>query len=203
MARKQLIRTHQFPYHITSRSNNKEWFYIPTDCVWKYAKILLRQGSVNFNTKIHAFVLMSNHYHLIIRTPDSNIDAFMQYFNKQLGQSISRSAGRINRIFGAPYKWSLIQDQNYYLNVYRYIYQNPLRASLAKKVEDYPYSTLSNGKLDQIVCERLIEMDGAGEVLWLNQEVLPKEISSIKRGLKKDIFLPGRDLTQWKRPNVF
>ncbi len=102
----------------------------------------LKSGAKKFNVKIYAYVLMSNHYHLLLLTPESNLDEFMQFFNQNLGKSISRHAGRINRIFGAPYKWSLIKSHRYYMNVLRYIYQNPLAANLVSKCEDYPYSNI-------------------------------------------------------------
>ena len=130
MPRKKLIRNSEHPYHITSRSNNKEWFFIPLEDVWRYSRETLLLGQKKFGVKVEAFVLMTNHYHMLISTPAANIDQFMQYFNKNLGKKISRHGGRINRIFGAPYKWSIIMSQSYYLNVLRYIYQNPMRAKL-------------------------------------------------------------------------
>lgn len=142
MPRKKLIRSSEHPYHVTSRSNNKEWFYIDIDKVWYFSQKILEEGTQKFNVNIEAFVLMSNHYHMLLQTPEANIDQFMKYLNQNLGKSIAREAGRINRIFGAPYKWSLIQSNTYYQNVLRYIYQNPLRANIVTDCQDYPYSDL-------------------------------------------------------------
>src|SRR5690606_30269968 len=108
MPRKPLIRSSDCPYHVTSRSNNKEWLYIPIQDVWTYSQEFLAKGQKEFNVQVLAFVLMSNHYHLCIQTPNSNIDKFMRFFNQSLGKAISRQADRINRIFGASYKWTLI-----------------------------------------------------------------------------------------------
>lgn len=82
MPRAKLIRSDSAPYHITSRSNNREWFYIPTLDVWSYSRKLLREGALRFNVQVDAFVLMSNHYHLCIHTPEAGVDKFMQFFNK-------------------------------------------------------------------------------------------------------------------------
>jgi len=173
MPRKKLIRSDQFPYHVTSRSNNKEWFYIPIECVWSYCNTLLNEGKIKFNVQIDAFVLMRNHYHLCIRTPESNIDLFMRYFNKNLAQNIARHAKRINRIFGGPYKWSLITKEAYYLNVIRYIYQNPLRANIVDFCEQYPYSDLKEQKFSP-------EMFN-----WINKTISKREVSLTSKNLKK------------------
>lgn len=176
MPRKHLVRSSIHPYHVTSRSNNKEWFYIPLCDVWKYAQILLFSGQEKFNVKVEAFVLMQNHYHMLLYTPSANIDSFMQFFNGNLGKSIARHAGRINRIFGASYKWNLIISQPYYMNVLRYIYQNPLRADLVKHCEDYPYSNFvqhafSREKID-----------------WLNDQMSAREMAHTRRRLGRQII---------------
>jgi REP element-mobilizing transposase RayT len=140
MPRKNLIRSSSHPYHVTTRANNKEWFYIPTPDVWHYCQNLLDEGEKRFLVKIDAFVLMNNHYHMLIHTPEANLDKFMHFFNKRLSDKISSSAKRINRIFGSGYRWNLIQNQGYYYTVLRYIYQNPMRAQLVSSIKEYPFT---------------------------------------------------------------
>lgn len=173
MPRKNLIRTSEFPYHISTRSNNKEWFYIPTMDVWRYLKKHLSTGSKIFEVEVEAFVLMSNHYHLLITTPKANIDLFMQHLNKNLSKSISRQADRINRIFGASYRWNLIQKESYYMNVLRYIYQNPLRAGLVSRCEEYQFSNLKEKDFNK----RWLD--------WFNYQISEKEYEDTKRNLRK------------------
>lgn len=143
MPRKILIRASDFPYHVVARVNNRDWFYIPIEDVWIECLRLIKKGQLKFQIKIYAFVLMSNHYHLCIQTPLANIDSFMQFFNKALAEFIAKGAGRVNRIFGGPYKWTLITSEAYFQNVIRYVYQNPLRANMCQRCEDYPFSDLS------------------------------------------------------------
>ncbi|MBT3585483.1 MAG: hypothetical protein HN509_11300 [Halobacteriovoraceae bacterium] len=142
MPRKLLIRTSEYPYHITCRSNNKEWFYIPLTDVWWHSLTLLREGVELFRVDIRAFVLMSNHYHILIFTPECNLDKFMQFFNRELTRRINFQAGRINRVLGGRYKWSLIRSHQYYVTALRYIYQNPVRAGLVKHCSHWPFSDL-------------------------------------------------------------
>lgn len=173
MPRRKLIRTSEFPYHITSRSNNREWFYVPIEDVWKYCLELLDAGAKKYGIETRAFVLMNNHYHLCLYTPKANIDAFMRFFNKSLGSRISRQAGRINRIFGASYKWTVITNEAYLSNVIRYVYQNPLRADLCERCEDYPFSDL------------LMRNPEAELLNWLNRHQCQYDTQKTRKNLKK------------------
>lgn len=190
MPRKNLIRDSHFPYHISCRSNNKEWFYLPIQDVWRHCIELLNLGQAKFQINIHSFVLMNNHYHLLIDTPLANIDKFMQFFNKNLSCRISRDAGRINRIFGSSYKWTLIKSDNYYNNVFRYVYQNPVKAMLVGKCEDYTYSSLQQKihKYSSIKKINLLETTLKFDLSWLNTPLGNSNTKTIKRGLKSAIY---------------
>lgn len=142
MPRKKLIRTDQYFYHVTTRSNNKEWFSLPLDRVWKISQESFKKAQEHHPSVVSQYVLMANHYHLLIRTPNCDIDQFMFWFNKTFSDLLRLRSGYENRMFGSHYKWSLIAHSRYFNNVFRYIYQNPLRAGLVDRCEDYPYSTL-------------------------------------------------------------
>ncbi|OIQ19240.1 MAG: hypothetical protein BM556_08115 [Bacteriovorax sp. MedPE-SWde] len=112
------------------------------DIIWNICIESIKKSLLKLPVKIQAFVLMSNHYHLMVWTPNCDIDKFMFEMNSNISRSIRKETGRINRIFGDRYKWSLINSNSYYQNVLKYIYQNPLEVNLADKCENYPYSTL-------------------------------------------------------------
>ena len=107
MPRKILIRTDLYYYHITTRSNHRQWFKIPLDQVWEIAIQAMSKANINCPANIGQFVLMANHYHLLIKTPDSNIDRFMFWFNKTFSDLLRAKSGTINRMFGSSYKSSL------------------------------------------------------------------------------------------------
>lgn len=175
MPRHKLVRTNELPYHITTRSNNKEWFYIPQHRCWEFATQLLKEANEKFSIKVDAFVLMSNHYHLCLFTPKANIDEIMHFFNQNLGRKIAREANRINRIFGAPYKWSLITQQDYYWNVIRYIYQNPIRAGIVKNCQEYAFSDLKNQDYTQ------------EQINWFNDVLTTSQARNHQKELRKYI----------------
>ena len=78
MGRRNLIRTNLFPYHIVSRVRNKDWYDLPIHRVWKIYMDSFKDSIQRHPVNILAFVLMNNHFHLLIQTPDSNINQFMQ-----------------------------------------------------------------------------------------------------------------------------
>jgi len=142
MPRKPLIRTSDFPYHVTTRSNHKEWFKIPLDEVWEISVNAFHYALKKYHVEIYQYVLMHNHYHMLIRTPESNIDKFMYLFNKDFSEKLRSKSGYVNRMFGGNYHPSLITDDRYLQTAFRYVYQNPVRARMVGRAENYPYSTL-------------------------------------------------------------
>src|SRR3990167_2337764 len=98
MPRPKLFKTELFPYHITGRSNNKDWFYLPLPEIWSLLTENLGIVSETYQLKIHSFVLMSNHFHLMATTPDSNLGDVMKYFMRESAKSVNRTANRTNHL---------------------------------------------------------------------------------------------------------
>ena len=189
MPRKNLIRTNLYPYHVTIRSNNKEWFDLPREIVWKICLRAMVLANQKHPVRIQAFVLMANHYHLLIWTPQCNLDRFMNVFNYQISKDIRERTGRINRVFGDRYKWSLVENPNYYHQVLKYIYQNPLRANLVRRCEMYPYSSLyyvMNNLKFPLELYRPVINGKENFFQWLNSE--DTQVLKIQAGLKKPVF---------------
>ena len=190
MPRKPLIRSNSHLYHVTTRSNDQHWFALPLEQVWELSIKSLVLANQDYPADIYQYVLMANHYHLLIRTPDSNLDQFMYVFNKKFSEQLQRSSGRINRMFGSRYKWSLIENRKYLLNGYRYVYQNPVRARVSKKCEDYPYSCLYYRckKLDLgFPAQNLLGL-GPEIMQFLNEKGETQKDEQIKKGLHKARF---------------
>jgi putative transposase len=188
MPRKPIIRSKEHYYHITARSNNKENFFLPIKELWDIFTILLGQLQKEYEIKISAFVLMNNHFHLLILTPNEDIDRVMYFLMKKSTLKIQKQTGRINKIYGGRYKGSIIENHRYLLNVYKYIYRNPIAAGICEKAEDYEFSTLFN-----VLNRRQLPFDvepiiEGAELEWINQSFKEKEAQSIQFGLKRTIF---------------
>ena len=188
MARPHLIRSKSHPYHVTARCNNREFFPLPLNDVWKIMIDELDFLAEKHSLKTHAFVLMGNHFHLLCQTPDENLDVIMQALMRRTSIKIKSRVSEINHLWGGPYHRTLIRNQAHYYQVYRYIYQNPIRAGIVPRVEQYPYSTL---KQVPFLIHSFIPMafgGQEGEILWLNEKYKDEEQDLIKRGLRKGEF---------------
>ncbi|WP_410468746.1 transposase [Bdellovibrio bacteriovorus] len=197
MPRKPLLYTDEAPYHITARSNNQDWFYLPARDCWHLFRRGLNHIHNEFGFEIHAFVLMSNHYHLIGQcSKEHDLGEVMGWLQKFISKQINRRTGRINHVFGGPYKASLILHPYHYRNVYKYVARNPVKAGLSSIVEDYSYSTFSrkNEKGDFIlVTTPLHWLDSVPRCRsekshWLNQNFEERHYDVLREGLKRTIF---------------
>jgi putative transposase len=193
MPRKPVIRSNEHFYHLTGRANNKEHFYLPSDEVWFIMLNELKLLQKENDLKISAFVLMGNHFHLLALTPRVPIDRIMYFFMKKVTKEMQKRTGRINKIFGGRYKGCLINNPKYLLNVYKYIYRNPVAAGIVERVEQYPFSTIYLGnKCLPIELDNIIPMNLAVsryiELEWVNSSFEDKEIESLEWALSKSKF---------------
>src|SRR5687768_41216 len=97
MPRRPVICNAEFPYHVTARCHNREWFDLPLDLVWNVMEDFLFLSQKMYSLRIHQFVLMPNHFHLVVSTPEGNISRSMQYFLSETSRQISTLSGRINQ----------------------------------------------------------------------------------------------------------
>lgn len=190
MPRKNLIRTSFYPYHVTARAHNKSTFPILGMELWDFAQKSLKEAYEIHKVEIISFVMMDNHYHLFLYTPNCNLDSFLYEFNKRLALRIQKRSGQINQVFGGRYKWCLVESHNYLLNCYRYVYQNPLRAGLVHKCEDYELSTLNvkvNRKKFSIPLFDNFDLSDDNGLKWINNIDMNENIL-LKKSLKKTVF---------------
>ncbi len=197
MPRKILVRTSELPYHITNRSNNREHFYLEKDALWTICLECLYETKIQFKTEVHAFVLMSNHYHLLISTPQANIGEAMKYFHREVARKANRSVGRINHFFGGRYQWSLINSPEYFWNAVKYVFRNPIRAGICQRAEDYEFSSLNRNpkKWTWQMTDFFLDRYKAVELCinWLNEPFHGEKEALIKRALRRREFKPPRN----------
>ncbi len=183
------------PYHITARSHNRDRFPVDLDSVWEIMNRYLFSLGKFYGAEIISFVLMPNHFHLLARFPLGNISQAMQYFMYQTSKELGRASNRINQIYGARYYKSLIDSYNYYLIAYKYVYQNPIRAQLCDRAEEYRYSTLSmiigqRHMLIPIIEDTvLFSPDFCLDTLsWLNRKSDATKLLIVKKALRRSTF---------------
>ena len=133
----------EFPgalYHVTSRGDRQEDIYLDDKDRTAYLDIL-KNVCKRFNWVIHAYCLMSNHYHLLIETPDSNLSQGMRQLNGVYTQSFNRRHKRVGHVYQGRFKAILVQKETYLLELSRYIVLNPVRAEMVRSAKDWPWSS--------------------------------------------------------------
>lgn len=146
-----------------------------------------------FQFRIHQFILMNNHFHLLTSTPLANIGPGMQYFMRETSRQLNKKSGRINQVYGGRFHRSLIQKPNHLLNVYKYNYRNPIEAGLSQNAQDYPYSTLQLvlGQKYQLVPlqeDSTLFSDVDKTLNWINTTPKRENYLQMKKALRKSHF---------------
>ncbi len=127
-------------YHVMNRGRRSEEIFF-TDADRKAFLKVLQEASELWNFRISAFCLMSNHYHLLIQTPDGNLSRGMRHINGVYTQRFNRGHKKEGQLFRGRYKAVLVADDCHLLEVLRYIHRNPLRAGIVKILGDYCWSS--------------------------------------------------------------
>lgn len=143
----------QYPgafYHLTNRGNERKPIYKDEQDRLQFLKIL-SQSLENYQAVVHGFVLMSNHYHLLVETPLGNLSEFMRHFNITYTSYFNRRHRRVGHLFQGRYKSVLVEKDAYLAMVSMYIHLNPvkLRGFIGKPLPeqmeyllDYRWSSL-------------------------------------------------------------
>jgi REP-associated tyrosine transposase len=154
MARQLRIAFEGAFYHVTSRGNQRERVYFEDIDREKFLEILKRTKE-RYGYRLHAYVLMDNHYHLLIETPEANISQAMQNINTSYTVYINKRRGRIGHLFQGRFKGIIVDKDAYLVTLSRYIHLNPVRAAIAQKPEDYRWSSyetyISNAEKNSLV----------------------------------------------------
>lgn len=128
-------------YHITARGNERKKIFLTRKDYEKFLSYLT-DALHKFGMVLHAFVLMANHYHLVVESPKANLSSFMHTLNSAYTTYFNIKRGRSGHLFQGRYKAFVIDKDHYLLELSRYIHLNPVRAGMAERPEEYPYSSL-------------------------------------------------------------
>lgn len=120
-------------YHLTSRGNGRQDIFHDDE---DRARFLdqLRDNLETFEVVLYAYVLMSNHYHLLIRTRRANLARFAQRLNTSYGLYYRYKHDRPGHVFQGRYKAKLVDGEEYLLRLTRYIHLNPIKTGAARKL---------------------------------------------------------------------
>lgn len=140
MTRPQRIEYAGAFYHVMNRGRHRNKVFSKESHYHAFLDIL--SESVNrFSCEIHAYCLMSNHYHLLISTPNANLQRVMRHIGGVYTQLYNRDMGKDGSLFRGRYKAILVDHDSYLLHVGKYIHLNPQEAGMVDKLDKYAWSS--------------------------------------------------------------
>jgi putative transposase len=123
-----------------NRGRHGENIFKGKEDYWIFVELLQELNDV-FNVRVAAYCLMSNHYHLLVQTPDANLSRSMRHLNGVYTQRYNRRHSCDGQLFRGRYKSIVVESDSYALELVRYIHRNPLEAGLVDNLLKYKWSS--------------------------------------------------------------
>lgn len=166
----------QFPgafYHVTCRGIERRHIFAD-DHDRETFLVLLSESCENYKVMLHAYVMMTDHFHILVQTEKANCSEFMRHFNIRYTRWFNQRYDRCGNLYQGRYHAYLIDADSYLLEVSRYVHLNPVRVAQMESMDEgvrwqkavsYPWSSLnayvSASQVFSIVsCELILSMVG-------------------------------------------
>ncbi len=127
-------------YHIVNRGVEQRVIFKETDD-YAYFEELMCFYMKSYHITLHNYCLMSNHYHLLIEITEENLSKFMRQLNMNYAIYFNKKYKRVGHLWQGRFKSWYVTDEAYLYTLMLYIEQNPLKATIVKNLEEYPYSS--------------------------------------------------------------
>jgi putative transposase len=196
MARPLRIQYPGAVYHVTCRGNDRQDIFRDDQDRKRFLQMLIQSLNI-YSVKLYSYVLMTNHIHLLIETPQGNLSEFMRKFNITYTGYYNRRHSRVGHLYQGRYK-SILVDKNEYLSVLsRYIHLNPVKIKAMKKVPEkgeikylirYPWSSLpgfiSRRKKEQYIDYAMVLGEYGGDTDKARKEYKKRIYAEIAEGIE-------------------
>jgi putative transposase len=175
MARQPRIEFKGACYHVMSRGDKREVIFQDDDDRRKFLE-KTAEAVDKFNLKVLCYVLMDDHFHLLIETPEGNLSRCMHHVNSSYSNWFKSKYDIKGSVFQGRYRATLVEKNGYLLMLSAYIHLNPVRAGVVKKPENYRWSSF----------KRYVESDKKDR--WLNTQELLNRVSNRRQGYRKYVY---------------
>ena len=153
-------------FHIITQGVNKEYIFNKKEYIEKYLD-LINKYKEKYDISILAYCIMNNHAHLLLYIKDiANMSKFMHKIDGVFGQFYNKCEKRVGIVFRNRYVSEAIYNEKYLVNCINYIHMNPVKAGIAKKCDDYEYSSYK--EFNKIENQVLIDILGKDYLQWIN-----------------------------------
>ena len=195
MPRKPRFYLAGVPAHVMQRGHNREAIFFEEHDYREYLKILKKVAD-NYACQIHAYVLMTNHIHLLVTPAEKNsISLMFQSIGRLYVTYINKKYNRTGTLWEGRHKGNIIDVERYFMICMKYIESNPVRARIVKAAEDYPWSSyLANayGKPNAIISPHKLYLalssDKYKRTEYYRSLFLSSDNSSIEKHIDKSLL---------------
>jgi REP element-mobilizing transposase RayT len=171
-------------YHVLSRGNERKEIFRDEKDHLRFLDTLGRMVE-RYKLEVHAYVLMMNHFHLLVHTKEANLSRAIQWLGVSYSVWFNRRHERSGHLFQGRFKNFLIENDHYFTAMCLYIHGNPLRAGIVKRLSDYRWSSYH------------AYVNKKHEVSWLTTEL----VLGMYGGSRKR-FLRAQQVYFEERPNL-
>lgn len=177
-------------FHVITQGINKSYIFEKAEDIKYYIKIMYHLTKEQ-KIKIIGYCIMNNHAHMLIETEEiEELSKYMQRLNTKYGKYYNKKYNRVGYVFRDRYRAEGIYTEEYLYNCLKYIYNNPVKAGICKKAEDYPYSNYK--KIDKELNENYAFIDVDDNDKDIGEEIIEKflkenemELIDLKRNKRR------------------
>jgi REP element-mobilizing transposase RayT len=126
-------------HHVFSRGTGGAAFFVDDDDR-RFFISLLKRTAGELHWTLHAYCLMTTHYHVVVATREPNLSQGMQRLNSVYVKKFNGRWGRFGTLVAARFGSRVIESEEYVAEACRYVFLNPVRAELCKRARDWPWS---------------------------------------------------------------
>lgn len=185
-------------YHVIQRGNNGENVFEDTE-EKSFLVELLRESVMVGGVELFAYIIMSNHYHLALRTGVEPLSKVMHRINARYGMYYNRKKKRTGHVFQGRYKAIHVYKENYLISLVRYIHRNPVRAGICEHASEYPWSSdlyyrkAEPGFIETGLLLGMLSEDGNNsfrkycQLMDQEDDAGPEEIKTAEQEVKEDL----------------
>ena len=200
MGRKPRIEFNGALYHVIQRGNNKEYVF-KNNADKKHLLGKLKEFKEMMDFEIYGYVLMDNHYHIVIRCRETIISNIMHRVNNDYGKYYNISYKRTGHVFQDRYKGLLVKDDKNLLSLLRYVHQNPVKANMCRKVTDYFWSSDSSYRKN--LTGKLVDIDFVLNIFSLDRaEAINEYIKFMDSSKLEEMNFIGENTTSGRQTDA-